>query len=152
MRRKPIDEVMPLNQIKVKVMCLIVNNGQILVARGRDTHAGKEYYRVLGGTLEFGEQAESGIRREIKEELGSEIENLVLVDVVENIFRHENREGHQITFLFKGDLIDKNIYEQNPVILQEENYDAVAEWIPVVKFSNGEAVLYPTYDYSKIFL
>lgn len=137
--------------IELKAMCLFRQDGRLLVSKGVDSVKNKSFYRLLGGHIEFGETAEAGIRREIVEELGSEIENLKLVSVIENIFTYEGREGHEIDFLFSGDLTNKGLNNQTILHVVEHNsLDFDAEWIPISSVTSGEIPLYPPFDYAGI--
>lgn len=141
----------PEEKIRVKAMCLFVHNGKALVSRGFDTVKNESYYRVLGGSLNFFEPNEEGVRREIQEELHSEIENLKLVDVVENIFINEGMRGHEIVFLYSGDLARKELYDQNIIHVIEETYEFDAEWVDIKDIVEGSIPLYPSFDYSTLF-
>jgi len=57
----------------------------LLVERGRPPLKG--YWSLPGGVLEIGERLEEGIRREVREETGLEIEPLRVVEVFERIMR-----------------------------------------------------------------
>lgn len=140
------------NQISVKVMCLIVNASEqrILVGQGYDSVKDERFYRLLGGSLNFGEKAEAGIRREIREELNCEIENLRFIEMVENIFTFEGKAGHEIIFLFRGDLTDKSIYKQETLHIIEADYEIDAEWVPIAAVIENKVILYPKYNYNKI--
>ncbi|HEY4506156.1 MAG TPA: NUDIX domain-containing protein [Candidatus Paceibacterota bacterium] len=145
------------DQIKVKAMCLLENDGKYLVAnaetlkgdptRRRIVHG--KFYRALGGSLNFYETAEEGVRREIREELNSEIENLELLDVVENLFVYAGEQGHEVVFLFKGNLADKSLHGKQSVHILEDGYEFDAVWIPREKLVGKDKPLYPTADYSK---
>src|SRR3989344_2252964 len=100
------------SRIRVKVMCVITDGDRVLAGYGRDNVKGEDFYRVLGGSLDFGETSEYGVRREIREELNSEIEDLKFLDVVENTFVYKGKPGHEIIFLFQGTLADKEIYKK----------------------------------------
>src|SRR3989344_2264408 len=102
-------------KIKIKAMCIFRKNGKILVAKCFDKIKNEHFYRILGGSVKFSEISEIGIRREIQEELLSEIENLKLVDVIENLFTYEGSKGHEIVFLYTGDLARKELYTQNSI-------------------------------------
>jgi len=148
---KPINEVLPEGQIRAKAMCLIFHNGKVLAARGFDDVANETFYRIIGGTVEFGETGEQAVRREIMEELDSEIVNLTKVDVIENIFTYRGQAGHQITFLFKGDLSRKDIYKHKIIKVQESTYEFEAEWVSCDDILQGKTKLYPEYNYSEVF-
>lgn len=148
--KKHLDWVMPEKQIRVKAMCLFINNGKVLAAKGRDDSKNQDFYRVIGGTVEFGETGEEAIRREVKEELASEIENLKPLPLIENIFTYEGKSGHQITFLFRGELSKKELYNQEIVIIKEPTYEIQAYWVPCQDIIDGKIILYPSFDYAKL--
>ena len=57
----------------------------LLVERGREPLKG--YWSLPGGVLETGESLKDGIRREVREETGLEIEPLEIAEVFERIMR-----------------------------------------------------------------
>ncbi len=130
-------------------MCLFVHDGKILVQKGYDKVKGEYFYRVLGGSLNFFEKIEEGLRREIREELKSELDNLALLDVVENLFVYEGNKGHEIVFLYSGDLSRKELYGQNTIHVIEKTYEIDVEWVPIEKVLNKEIPLYPALDWSR---
>lgn len=75
-----------MNLICPIAICVFRNNNRILVFEGHDSIKNETYYRPLGGGIEFGESGEEAIRREIMEELHSEIEELKHLGFLENIF------------------------------------------------------------------
>jgi len=136
-------------RIRIKALCLIVHEGRALVAKRRDRVTNQAFYRVLGGDVEFYEPSEAGVRREIREELNSELENLKLLEVVENRFVFEGKKGHEIVFLFAGDLARKDLYEQRTIRAVEGGKGFEAEWIPTQDILVGATPLYPSLDYKK---
>jgi len=137
------------NIIRVKAMCLLSDGERVLVGKGQDFVKKNYFYRVLGGSTEFGETSEEGVRREIREELGCDIENLELLDVIENIFEFEGQKGHEITFMFKGRVSDKSIEKKDAIHIQESDYEYTAYWISINDVLEGKVILYPTADYKK---
>lgn len=131
-------------------MCLFVHDNGVLVGLGRDQIKNLDFYRVLGGSINFGETAENSVRREIREELKSEIANLRLLTVIENIFTWEGRRGHEIVFLYQGDFIDTNLYHQSIIHIQDGAYKFDAKWIPFTELLDGCIPLYPEHDYRKL--
>lgn len=138
-------------KIRIKAMCLLHNDGKILAAKGFDKIKNENFYRVLGGSVNFFETSEAGVRREIQEELASEIENLKLVDVIENMFTYEGNKGHEIVFLYSGNLVRKELYSQNPIRVVEDTYEFDAEWISTKNVVDGNITLYPALDYKNLF-
>ena len=129
--------------IHVKALCVIFRNEEILVFEARDSLKDQTYYRPLGGHIEFGEYSEAAVRREFCEEVGSEIENLRLLRVFENIFIHEGVPGHEIVFVYDGELVDKTIYDRPFFFFQEDNGETLKVlWKNMADFSD-EIPLYP---------
>lgn len=62
------------------------------------------YHRLIGGSVDLGETHHDAIVREIDEELGAAIRNLGYLATVENIFRIDGVLGHEIVFLYAGQL------------------------------------------------
>jgi ADP-ribose pyrophosphatase YjhB (NUDIX family) len=139
----------PEPKIKVKAMCLIIRDGKTLVAVGHDKVTSQDFYRVLGGSLNFFETSEEGVRREIREELKSELEDLKLLDVVENIFTYEGTKGHEVVFVYSGNLSRNELYDQDVIHIIEDTYEFDAEWASIEKILNKEVPLYPALDWSK---
>jgi len=114
---------------------------KILVQKFFDSNKEKTFYRLLGGGVDFGETSEEAIRREFIEEIKSEIQDLKLLDVYENIFNYNGKDGHEITFLYKGS-VDQKFQEMERVkILDKEG--AYAEWIDVSDVIDGKLIVYP---------
>ncbi len=131
-------------------MCVFNYKGKTLASLGHDKNKGETFYRVIGGSIDFGEKSEDGVRREIREELKCEIENLRLMKVAENIFIYEGQPRHEIVFLYKGDLANKDLYNQEKIHITEPYTEFDAKWIPIDDVLSGKVILYPTVDYSDI--
>lgn len=59
------------NTIIVGIKAVILNNGRILIIkRAKNAKIGSGTWEPVGGKLEFGEDIEATLRREIKEEVG----------------------------------------------------------------------------------
>lgn len=144
--------------IRVKAMCLFLNEGRVLVANGNTLRSRSEecmavpgnFYRAIGGTIDFSETSEQGVRREIREELGSEIENLELLDVVESIFEYEGQQNHEIAFLYKGKLTNEDILHVERLHIVEDTYEFDAEWVAIEQILNGDTPLYPAAPYERL--
>jgi ADP-ribose pyrophosphatase YjhB (NUDIX family) len=72
----------------VGVGAVIIHENQVLlIKRGQEPLKGE--WSLPGGALELGETLEQGIRREVFEETGLEIEALQIVEVFDRIVRDE---------------------------------------------------------------
>lgn len=143
------------SKIKIKAVCLLIHNQKVLVMDADSlTSPGSRvvpghFYRVLGGTMNFQETAEQCVRREIREEINSEIENLERLDVVENSFTYAGKDEHEILFVFKGTLSRKELVEQDTIHVVDSDYEFNAVWVPINELLNGKKPLYPSLDYSR---
>lgn len=99
-----------MSAIGVKVMVVIARprDGALLVSEepGPDGFA-----RPLGGGIEFGESSADAARRELREELGVELEDLRLLGVLESRFELNGAAGHEIVFVYAAQLVDPAGYE-----------------------------------------
>lgn len=100
------------NQIRPLAICLFRNGDRILVGEGYDPVKREMFYRPLGGGIEFGERAEDTLRREIREEIGTEIESPIYLFTLENIFTFNGERGHEIVMIYDARFVDKSLYER----------------------------------------
>lgn len=64
---------------------MIVSDGRVLLVR-RDSEPLRGEWSVPGGMLELGETLHDGIRREVREETGLEVEPVRVLEVFDSIF------------------------------------------------------------------
>ena len=137
-------------QTRIKSMCLLVDEDRrILLGKGYDRVKNEHFYRVLGGSLNFGESAEECVRREIREELNCEIENLEALETINNEFVYNGKEGHETVHLFKGNVSNKGLEKKKKVRIIEDAYEFDAEWVSIKNVFEKKATLYPVFDYEK---
>ncbi|MFQ6040543.1 MAG: NUDIX hydrolase [Candidatus Poribacteria bacterium] len=74
-------------------------NARVLLAqRSNNKKLDPGLWETIGGTIEFGESPEECLRREIKEELGCEVKNLILFNIY-NYFVKNNLQLISIVYL-----------------------------------------------------
>ena len=139
-----------INKPRLKAMCIFLRNGKTLASKGYDKDKDETFYRLIGGSVDFGEKSQDGIQREIQEELGCDVKGMILVKVVENIFTYEGNKGHDIVFLYKGELSNEKLYTQEKIHVVEPYGEFDAEWIPVADVLSKKIILYPALDYSDL--
>ena len=131
---------------RIRPIAIVVfrrDDGCILAAPGYDSVKQQRFYRPLGGEIEFWERAEDAARREIREEIGTEIEALKLLGVEENIFTFLGARGHELVWVFEASFADPSYYEGEVVACREGDASFEAHWVPLAVFERGEAPLYP---------
>lgn len=103
-------------------------DGAFLVSTDRDS-LGNVYERPLGGHVEFGEYAADTARREIKEELGQELNDLHLLGVLENLFQLDGEPRHEVVFVFTAAFADESAYEvEDQGILDDASQRIRVRW------------------------
>ena len=133
-----------MSRIRPLALCLFRrDDGSILVAPGYDEVKRQRFYRPLGGEIEFGELAEDAARREVREEIGAEVDGLRLLGVFQNLFVYRGERGHELVWLFEGRFADASFYEREVIEADEGGSKFEARWVPLDLFVRGEAPLYP---------
>jgi ADP-ribose pyrophosphatase YjhB (NUDIX family) len=105
------------------------------------------FYRLLGGTVEFGERGEETLRRELREELGAVADVGRLLATIENLFEFEGASAHEICLVYECSLRDERLYTLDEWDAHEETADGVVthpvSWRAIDSFGAGRDILYP---------
>lgn len=107
------DREPPVPQIRPIAICVLRRGNQILVMEVPDVVKGTMGYRPLGGGIEYGEYTRDAVQREIREELGVEITDVVHLGTTENIFTHMGALGHEVVFVYEGRFPEAGLYESD---------------------------------------
>lgn len=130
--------------IRPLAICVFRRGALILVAEGYDPTKQQAFYRPLGGTIEFGERSDEAVVREVREELGAEINNLCLLGTLESVFTYDGQPGHEIVLVYQAEFADCSIYERAQLDGIEDGAVAFkAVWKPLSDFASDRAILYP---------
>lgn len=115
-------------RLNCRAAAIIIHNNKVLLHRNvKDT-----YYALLGGRVKFGENSADTVKREIKEELGKDIEITGYISTIENFFEANNKKYHEIMFIHKAEFInddDKKIETTLKNIEGNEDKQIQYEWI-----------------------
>ena len=113
--------------LNVRAAVVIIHNDRILVHRNINSN----HYALVGGRVELGEDSVATVKREIKEEMGKEIEIIGYISTIENFFTMNGKKYHEIEFVHlaefkeeKDKLIQdtiKNI-EENDLVKYTKKY------------------------------
>ena len=111
----------PPQQITVRALALVWRGPELLMIRVDADSGTVRGYRPIGGGVEFMETSGQAIRREIREELGTECELGKFHGYVENLYNFHGHNGHEIMALWDVTLANKNLYELEQVPYAEES-------------------------------
>jgi len=124
------------------VALAVIRDGSRLLVREYRTASGGRFYRPLGGAIHFGERGADAVRREIREEIGEEIEVIRHLGTLENIFEREGQPAHWIVLLFVAEFVERSRYVGERIAGVEGDGERIeAEWIDISQPLDGP--LYP---------
>jgi len=90
-------------KLNVRAAAVIIHNNKVLVHRNINS----DHYALVGGRIEIGENSVDTIKREIKEELGKDIEITGYISTIENFFEMKGSKYHEIMFVHKAEFVDE---------------------------------------------
>ena len=64
---------------------------------------------------------------------------------------YDGKPGHEIVFLYNGDLVRKELYAQSHIRIVETTYELEAVWVPIDELASGNIPLYPPFDYQGLY-
>jgi len=128
-------------RIRPIAICLCRDGDRLLVAEYCEN--GRLYYRPLGGAIEFGERGVETVRREFREEIAAELEDVRYIGLLENIYEFEGEHAHQIVLVYDGRLCDATLYKKDPIMGDELGQPFKAVWKRLDEFGPGKPPVYP---------
>lgn len=130
--------------IRCLALALIFKENQLLVARGYDPQSDFEYFRPLGGGIEYGETGEQALIREIQEELQEPIQVQEYCQTLENHFEYKGQQGHEMIRLYLARFLNPEVYERAELTGYEDSGASFqALWVPLPAFSQGKTLVPP---------
>lgn len=114
----------PSQNIRIRVAGILVKDGQILLVRHEK--AGKSYWLIPGGGVEFGESAEEALAREFREEVGLEIQVGKLVLVHDSIPPTRHRQVLNLYFVVTADKTDLKVTPD--AVLRDAAFHSISEF------------------------
>ena len=95
-------------KLNVRAAGIIIHNNKILTHRNINS----DHYALIGGRIQIGEDSETALKREIKEETGREINITGYIATIENFFEMKSEKYHEIMFIHKAEFVN----EQDQII------------------------------------
>ena len=117
-------------KLNVRAAGVMIHNGKILVHR----NVNSDHYALIGGRVEIGESSANTIKREIKEELGKDIEITGYISTIENFFEMKGSKYHEIMFVHKIEFTneeDKKIEYAMENVEEGGKSNVHYEWIDI---------------------
>ncbi|MDT0158867.1 NUDIX hydrolase [Bacillus sp. AG4(2022)] len=136
---------MMVDRPRANTLGIIYKDGRILAEKLSGKHSKGEgvFYRPLGGTIELGETSIDALKREFMEEIGAEINIVNYIACIENIYSINGITRHELTQLYKAELVNESLYEKESIPVNENGRKSEAKWIPVISFIDEREVLFP---------
>lgn len=117
-------------KLNVRAAGVMIHNGKILVHR----NVNSDHYALIGGRIEIGESSANTIKREIKEELGKDIEITGYISTIENFFEMKGSKYHEILFVHKGEFVNEEDKKIEYTLKNLEGKDYLQyEWLDISK-------------------
>lgn len=132
-----------MSKIRPIAICLIEHGEKLLLQEFWHDLEQYFYFRPPGGGIEFGEHSVEALRREMREELRSEITEPVFVTLIENIFHIGPSPKHEIVFVYKASLTDQALYDREEIWIWDGDPPTRAVWVEKSRIESGEIPLFP---------
>ena len=117
-------------KLNVRAAGVIIHNNKILVHKNINS----DHYALIGGRVKIGEDSESTVKREIKEELGKEVKIEGYIATVENFFEMKELKYHEIMFIHKVEFVDEEDQKIEYDLKNIEGKDYLRyEWLDIDK-------------------
>ena len=128
---------------RIRLLALaVIRDGPRLLVQKYTLQNGDHFYRPLGGAVEFGERSAQTVQREIREEIGAEIEHVRYLATLENIFKRERQPAHWIALHCEAAFVDRSLYGTERIIgIEASGKPIEAVWLDVSQPLDGP--LYP---------
>lgn len=117
-------------KLNIRAAGIIIHNNKVLCHKNINS----DHYCIIGGRVEIGEDSATTVKREIKEELGKEIEIIGYVGTIENFFEMNNLKYHEIMFVHQVEFKDKEDKKIEYTLKNIEGKEYLQyEWIDLEK-------------------
>lgn len=127
----PLTFELKKGRFNFRVAAVIIREGQVLAGRyGTD---GNHYWSLPGGRGELLESTRETLVREIREEMGVDAKMDRLLWTVENFYRFQGRQVHELAFYYLVHLPESSpiCQKEGPFPVEEEGEIMMFQWIPL---------------------
>ncbi len=86
------------------------------------------HYTLPGGRVKEGETTKQALKREIKEEMGQDVNCVKTISFMENLFTMDEKHYHEILVTYELEFLDKTMYEMEKIKSIEKNENLEFIW------------------------
>ena len=124
-----------------RVAAVILSRGRVLL----QTVEGEGFWCLPGGRAELLEPAAEGIRREMREEIGEDVQIERLLWVGDTFFRHGGLDYQELGLYFLATLPPASVLPATPEFRHPElnGIEMIFQWFPISEL--GGVPLYPAF-------
>lgn len=110
-------------RFKYRVSGLLTVDNKLLVVRMGEN----DFYCLPGGHVELGEDTQSSIIREIKEEIGCDVYVKELFSITENFFDRNGHHYHELGFFYRVEPISLETEQRTSQLILEHDKEVDVE-------------------------
>lgn len=132
-----------MSKIRPKAICIFRHEDRALLVEAFEPEQQERFLIPVGGGIDFGEHSKDAAVRETFEEIGGTAINLKLLRIVENIFSFDGEIGHEIVFVYEGDLVEQELYKAEVIYGDENGNPLIAKWYEISWLKEGHLPIYP---------
>lgn len=129
------DITVPIEEYTLNIRASVIIQHQESFLAHHNIHS--DHYALLGGRVQIGEDSKETVKREVKEELGKEIEITGYIATIENFFKMKGSNYHEILFVYQGEFKEKEDQKLQETLYNQEGKEHLHyEWIPIEKIEH----------------
>ncbi|MEB3052828.1 NUDIX hydrolase [Bacillus pseudomycoides] len=110
-----------------RVGAICKHNNKMLMIQNE----GEDFWYVPGGRVQMLESSESAVKRELREELGVDVDVKSLLWMAENFFTYDKHQYHEISFYYEVNLLELPAKGEDTFVLEEDCRRYVFQWVPL---------------------
>ncbi|WP_248517911.1 NUDIX hydrolase [Salinarchaeum laminariae] len=134
---------MPEETIRPLAIGIPTRDEEVLLAEHEDPTSGEQFYRPVGGGIEFGEHSREALKREFTEELDVTVSEATQLTTLERTFTQDGEPAHEIWRCYHVSIVEDWPYETDSFTAHEPELDHEfpVRWIAIDELDDH--IVYP---------
>jgi len=116
---------------KYRVGAICKQENKILMIQNE----GEDFWYIPGGRVQMLESSETAVKRELREELGVNVDVKKLLWTAENFFTYDTHQFHEISFYYEVNLLELPAKGEDTFVLEEDGRRYVFQWVLLERIS-----------------